>query len=56
MTARLPACSPGIGEDGKQVFKLQWPNSYQVHTTNLNYLNEFKSIQIQLLIETLLSD
>jgi hypothetical protein len=22
-----PTCSPGIGEDGKQVFKLQWPNS-----------------------------
>ena len=22
---RPPACSPGIGEDGKQVFKLQWP-------------------------------
>ena len=23
---RPPACSPGIGEDGKQAFKLQWPN------------------------------
>ena len=23
---RPPACSPDIGEDGKQVFKLQWPD------------------------------
>ena len=27
---RPPACSPGIGEDGKQVFKLQWPNTSAV--------------------------
>ena len=27
-----PACSPGIGKDGKQVFKLQWPN----HASDIN--------------------
>ena len=28
---RPPACSPDIGEDGKQVFKLQWPKASHVN-------------------------
>jgi hypothetical protein len=28
---RPPACSSGLGEDGKLLFNLQWPNSYTEH-------------------------
>ena len=28
-----PACSPGLEEDGKQVFKLQWPKEAAHETT-----------------------
>ena len=35
---RPPACSPGIGEDGKQVFKLQWPREkITVNDSNVRY-------------------